>query len=108
MATFHYLSAGEAWSAAQDSAPEYQKIIGLWAVDADRIQGVHRTRAGYAKAPEQPWVAHAFIGLFKAVERVERATDADPGMVEVFYADGSTDLIGPKDLLCVERPVKGV
>lgn len=56
MATFHYLSAGEAWSAAQDSAPEYQKIIGLWAVDADRIQGVHRTRAGYAKAPEQPWV----------------------------------------------------
>lgn len=111
MATFHYLSAGEAWSSAQDSAPDYQKIVGLRAVDADKIQGTYRTRAGYAKAPADTWAARAFLDRFKVVERIEwcrnLGEDADPGMVEIFWADGTSDYLGPKDLLCVERPVKG-
>lgn len=106
MSTFDYLAPGQAVTAAQDHAPRYRRIIGLKGVDADRIPHlITRTRAGYARQPEHPWNGHGHLDKFKEIARVEWCRRADPGTAEVFYADGSTDLIGPQDLLCVERPI---
>lgn len=108
MSTFDYLNPSEALAAARDDAPDYRRIIGLKAVDADCIPHlITRTRAGYARKPEQPWHAHGHLHKFKEIARVVRAEDADPGTVAVTYTDGSTDLIGRQDLLCVERPITG-
>lgn len=109
MATFEYLPPGEAVWNALDCAPEHRSIRGLRAMDAGRLPNatMTRTRAGYMRQPERPWVAHAYVDEMRVIERVEWARGAAPGMCEVFYADGSTDLIGRRDLLCVERPVKG-
>jgi hypothetical protein len=106
MGTFHFLKPADAVAAAQSSAPDYQRITGLKGVDADRIPDmVTRTAAGNARQPEQPWRAHGHLDKFKEIARVEWAKDADPGTAEVFYADGSTDLLKRGDLLCVERPI---
>lgn len=106
MSTFDILAPFEAIAAARTGAPDHQRIIGLRAVDADRIPHyITRTRTGFARKPAEPWRAHGHLDKFKVIERVEHAKDADPGTAEVFYADGSTDLIGRQDLLCVERPV---
>lgn len=106
MSTFDILGPFEAIAAAGAAAPDYERITGLRGVDADRIPHyITRTRAGNARQPEQPWLAHGHLDKFKVIERVERAEDADPGTARVFYADGTTDLIGRQDLLCVERPV---
>lgn len=106
MSTFDYLTPGEAFIDALDGAPEYRRITGLKGVDADRIPNlITRTRAGNARKPEQPWRAHGHLDKFKEIARVEWAKDADPGTAEVFYADGTADLIKQGDLLCVERPI---
>lgn len=106
MSTFDYLKPGEAIAAARSDAPDHRLIIGLRGVSADRIPNlITRTATGNARQPEQPWDAHGHLDKFKEITGVEWAKDADPGMAEVFYADGSTDLIGRQDLLCVERPV---
>lgn len=109
MATFEYLSPGAAVWGARTQAPDYRSIRGLRAMDAGRLPDatMTRTHAGYMRQPERPWDAHAYVDEMRVIARVEWARDADPGMCEVFYADGSTDLIGSKDLLCVERPVRG-
>jgi hypothetical protein len=106
MSTFDNLTPGEAVVAARDDAPEYKRIIGLKGLAADRIPHyTTRTAAGNHRKPEQPWAAHGHLDKFKEIARVERAEDADPGTAEVFYADGSTDLIRRGELLCVERPI---
>lgn len=108
MSTFSYLNPSEILREAREDAPEWRRILGLRAVDADRIpHATYRTNSGYARE-NRTFTEHGHLDKFKAIERAERAKDANWGMVEVFYTDGSTDLIGPKDLLCVERPVKGV
>lgn len=96
MSTFDYLTPAEAVTAAQTDAPDYKRITGLRGVDADRIPNL---------IPEEPWRAHGHLDKFKEIARVEWAQDADPGTAEVFYADGSTDLVRRGDLLCVERPI---
>ncbi|MFE6000409.1 hypothetical protein ACFQ6C_26670 [Streptomyces sp. NPDC056454] len=96
MSTFDFLTPAEAVTAAQDTAPEWQRITGLKGIDADRMPQV---------TPSAPWAAHAHLPKFKTIERVEWATDADPGTAEVFYTDGTADLIKSGELLCVERPI---
>lgn len=110
MATFEYLGPELAIWNAREGAPEYLNIRGLRAMDADRLpEGiVTRTRAGYMRQPERPWEAHTYVDEMRTIVRVEWARNADPKVCEVLYTDGSTDLIGPKDLLCVEHPIKGL
>ncbi|MFD8654971.1 hypothetical protein [Streptomyces mirabilis] len=96
MPTFDYLTPADAVAASGNDAPGYKRIDGLKGVDADRIPNV---------IPEEPWRAHAHLDKFKVISRVEWAKDADPGTAEVFYADGTTELIRQGDLLCVERPI---
>lgn len=106
MSTFDYLTPGEAVQAARGDAPEHLRIIGAKGVSAERMPRlITRTAAGYARKPVAPWAAHGHLDKFKVIERVEWAKDADPGMAEVFYTDGSTDLVSCFDLLCVERPI---
>jgi hypothetical protein len=110
MSTFDYLKQGEAVAAAHESTPESRRIIGLKAVDADRFltptQGGTRTAAGYLRKPQDPWRAHSYVEkLFKTIDRVEWAKEAEPGTVEVSYADETSELISKYDLLCVERPI---
>lgn len=106
MSTFDYLTPAEAVTAAWVGAPDYNRITGLRGVDADRMPGlITRTKAGNARKPEAPWAARGHLDKFKEIARVVWAEDADPGTAEVFYADGSTDLIKREDLLCVERPI---
>ncbi|MCP9209596.1 hypothetical protein [Streptomyces cucumeris] len=106
MSTFDYLTPAEAVAAACDDAPEYQRITGLRGMDADRVPDlITRTATGVARQPQRPWRAHGHLDKFKKIARVEWAKDADPDTAEVFYADGSADLIKRGDLLCVERPI---
>lgn len=111
MSTFKYLRASDALMLGSESARDFESIIGLKAVDAERFLtpikgGYSKTAAGYLRVPSDPWRAHSYVDkLFKVIVRVEWAKDADPGMVEVFYADGSTELIDKYGLLCVEIPV---
>lgn len=108
MSTFDYLTPSEALYKAGDTAPDYLRITGLRAVDADYIPNmITRTRAGYARKPEYPWQAHAHLDKFKVIARIARAKDADPGVIEIFYTDGTSEFLHPKDLLCVERPITG-
>jgi hypothetical protein len=102
MSTFDYLTPGEAVTAARSDAPAYMSIRGLLAADADWVT---RTRSGQALKPEATWEARAYLGRFKKVVRVEWAQDADPGTIEVFYADGTSAYLHRIDLLCVERPI---
>lgn len=106
MSTFDYLTPSEAVAAAQPGAPAHLNIRGLLAIDADQMPHViTRTASGQARKPEQPWTAHAYLARFKKVARVEWAQDADPGTIEVFYADGTSAYLHRADLLCVERPI---
>jgi hypothetical protein len=107
MSTFGYMTPNEALHAARDDVPKCLSIIGAKGVNADRIGPTFltRTQAGYARKPSDPWRAHSHLGKFKEIARVEVARDADPGMIEVFFADGTTELIGKQDLLCIERPI---
>lgn len=106
MSTYDYLTPTEALFRAQSDAPDYQRIIGLRGVDADRIPGlITRTKAGYARKPSDPWRAHGFLDRFKEITAVQWAEDGDPGTIEVHWADGTADYLHKEDLLCVERPV---
>jgi hypothetical protein len=106
MSMFDNMTPGEAVAAAQDDMPEYMRITGLKGLAAERIPlYTTRTRAGNLRKPEQPWNAHGHLDRFKEIERVAWANDTDPGTAEVFYADGTTDLLRSGDLLCVERPI---
>jgi hypothetical protein len=105
---FDYLTPAEAVAASGNTAPGHLRIDGLKGVDADRIPHmITRTAAGTARKPEsgRGQDAHGHLDKFKDIIRVEWAKDADPGTAEVFYADGSTDLLRCGDLLCVERPI---
>lgn len=104
MSTFDYLTPSEAVAAAQDGAPAHMNIRGLLAADADWLT---RTSSGQARKPENTWEARAYLGRFKKVARVEWAQDADPGTIEVHYADGTSAYLHHIDLLCVERPITG-
>ncbi len=108
MSTFDFLTPDEAVTAAQSDAPAYQRITGLRGLDADRMPGlITRTAAGRPRQPAAPWQAHGHLDKFKQIDRVTWAQDADPGTAEVFYTDGTSDLIKTQDLLCVERPITG-
>ncbi|MFJ4902949.1 hypothetical protein [Streptomyces sp. NPDC088727] len=108
MSTFDYLTPADAVAAAWVGAPDHERITGLKGIDADRMPNmITRTAAGNARQPSASWDAHGHLDKFKEIARVEWAKDADPGTAEVFYADGTTDLIKSSDLLCVERPIKG-
>lgn len=98
MSTFDRLTPVAAVAAARSDAPAHQRITGLKGVDADRIPDV---------IPEQAWRAHGHLDKFREIARVEWAKDAAPGTAEVFYTDGSADLITRGGLLYVERPVTG-
>jgi hypothetical protein len=107
MSTFDYLTPAEAMAYARSEAAEHLRIVGRRGLSADRMPHIiTRTNSGYARKPLTPWDAHGHLDKFKVIERVEWAKDAEPGMAEVFYTDGSSDLVGRKDLLCVERPIK--
>ena len=110
MATFDYLRSGEALRLGSDHARDFERIIGRRAVDAERFLthvsgGYSRTAAGYLRIPSNPWRAHAHLDKFRELVKVERAKDADPGMIEVTYADGETDLIDKYGFLCVEHQI---
>jgi hypothetical protein len=106
MSTFSNMTPSEAVAAARDNAPDYVRITGLRGLSAERIPHyITRTKAGNAREPDQPWIAHGHLDKFKEIARVEWAKDADPGTAEVFYVDDTTDLVRRGDLLCVERPV---
>jgi hypothetical protein len=107
MSTFKYMRSGEALNKAADSARDFEKIKGRRAASAERflthIQGGSRTKAGYLREPNDPWRAHAYVDtLFKTIERIEVAKDAERGMIEVFFTDGSSDLVDRYGFLCVE------
>lgn len=112
MSTFNYLRAHQIRALGSENTRDFEKIIGLKAVDAERFLspikgGYSKTAAGYLRVPSDPWRAHSYVDkLFKVIVRVEWAKDADPGTVEVVYADGSTDLIDKYGLLCVEIPIE--
>jgi len=108
VSAFAYLTPAEAVAAAQPGAPAHLNIRGLLAMDADNIPDlITRTRSGQARKPEggDGQRAHAYLARFKKVARVEWAQDADPGTIEVFYADGTSAYLHRIDLLCVERPI---
>lgn len=107
MSTFKYLTPGEAVWAAREGAPDYRRIVGSKGISACRLPFADRdrTRAGSMRPPSQPWQAHAYLDEFREIKSVEWAKDADPGTIEVFFTDGTTDLLHAGDLLCVERPV---
>lgn len=106
MAVFKYFRSGEALNLGSDHARDFERIIGRRAVSAERflthLNGGSWTAAGYLRVPSDPWRAHAHLDKFRELVKVERAKDADPGMIEVTYADGETDLIDKYGLLCVE------
>lgn len=110
MSTFEYLSPSEALHRAGDNVRDFERITGLRALSADRFPRgwMSRTKAGYMRKPGDPWkahgIAHGILDKFKVIDWVRVAPDAEGGMVEVFYKDGSADLISKYDLLCVERP----
>lgn len=106
MSTFEYLSPSEALRRTGDNARDFEKITGLRALSADRFPRgwMSRTKAGYMRKPDSPWMAHGILDKFKVIDWIRVAPDADGGMVEVFYKDGSADLVSKYDLLCVERP----
>lgn len=105
MSTFEYLKTGEALMNARDDAPEYKRIKGLKAINADRLPFMTRTRAGNMRQPVASWDAHNHVDKMREIDRIEMARDADRGVIEVFFTDGTTDLVRPEDLLCVERPI---
>lgn len=107
MATYDYLKPVEAVARAQEGARDSEKITGLRGTDADRFMGPEeRTRAGYLRKPSDSWRAHGYLRYFREIVSVQWAGgDGDPGTAVVKYADGATEFIGEKDLLCVERPV---
>lgn len=103
MSIFSYLTPGEAMTKIS-SGREWEQIIGLKGISAERImQFPIRTKAGYLRNPGHRGIEHNYLDKFKEIARMEWANDAEPGMVEVFFSDGSTDLISKYDLLCVER-----
>lgn len=109
MSYFDYITPGEAIRDARSDAPEYKRITGRRAVCAERIPNmITRTAAGYSRKPEggQGQMAHGHLHLFKEIERVAWASEtgeAEYGMAEVFFTDGTTDLVSAKDFLCVEH-----
>ncbi len=111
MATYHYLTPNEALVRAHESARDFEKIIGLRGMEADRLRPpISRTRAGYMRKPDDPWRAYGSRDKMREVVKVERTTgDADPGTVTVTFKndDGTEESVylHKYDLLCVERPI---
>lgn len=109
MSTFNYYRSGAALNLAGPHARDFEKIVGLRAMSAERFlthfQGGSRTAAGYLREPSDPWRAHNYLAQFKEIAKVETAKDADRGMIEITFTDGTTDLIDRYGLLCVERPI---
>ncbi|MBD3004583.1 hypothetical protein [Streptomyces sp. 5-10] len=105
MSTFEYLTPGEAVAATREDVPDYLSIVGLRGADADWCT---RTATRQARKPSDTWSARTYLDRFKEIKLVEYVTgEADPGTVEVFYADGTSAYLHGVDLLCVERPVEG-
>lgn len=112
MSTFEYLTPGDAVAAARDGEPEYRKIVGLKAVDADYLRPApSRTRTGNSRKPGPTGMEHAQLGKFREIASVVwsrndgSGKEADPGTVTVTFADGETTYLHEGDLLCVERPI---
>lgn len=107
MSTFDYLTTYAAVTAAQADAPGHRQIVGLRGISAGRLPFAdrNRTAAGNMRNPSEPWAAHSHLEEFREIKAVEFARDADPGTAEVFYTDGTSDVVRREDLLCVERPV---
>lgn len=115
MSTFEYIRPGEALRRAGEHARDFEKIIGLYALDAGRIRpALTRTRAGNMRTPKDTWRAHAQLGEFRPIAEVVRTRDdgsgedADPGTVTVRFADGTHTYLHHGDLLCVEQPIGGM
>lgn len=118
MATYDFLTPGEALYRAGEHAREFERITGLRGIDADRLQfPPTRTKAGNSRVPTDPWRAYGDRDKFKEIVSVVRTRDteedrqaeedrkADFATVTVTFADGETTYIHAGDLLCVERPV---
>lgn len=112
MATYEFYRPGEALGRAHESARDFEKIIGLRGIEADRLRPpIPRTRAGYMSKPGDPWRAYGDRDKFREITGVVSSKndgsgeDAEDGMITVTFADGQSVYVGAKDLLCVERPI---
>jgi hypothetical protein len=112
MATYEYLTTGEAMTRASEGAREFERIIGLRGMDAGRIRpALTRTAAGNMRKPSDSWRAHGQREEFREIAGVIRTrddgsgVDADPGTITVTFADRTSTYLHAGDLLCVERPV---
>lgn len=107
MPTYEFWTPREAVERASGSAREFETIVGLIGMDADRLRPrLTRTAAGYMRKPDDPWRAHGDRDKMREIAAVEYVrADADPGTVEVHFADGGSTYLNRFDLLCVERPV---
>lgn len=112
MATYDYLKPGEALARAHESARDFEKIIGLRGIEADRLRpALTRTAAGYLRKPGDPWRAYGDRDKFREITGVVLSKndgsgeDTEDGMITVTFADGESVYVGAKDLLCVERPI---
>ena len=105
MSTFEYIDGRTAFYNDRDHATTggIRGLKGVWA------HWVDRTESGNSVTPEQSWEARQYLPKMKEITRVEKATgDVVARSFEVFYADGTSEVIDPTDLLCVERPVVGL
>lgn len=112
MATYNYLTPGEAVARAHESARDFEKIVGLRGIDAEQLRPrLSRTRAGYMRKPDDPWRAHGDRDKFREIASVVWArndgsgAEAEPGTIAVTFADGESTYLHKWDLLCVERPI---
>lgn len=111
MSVFEYFKASDLMQRT-DTTRDWETVIGRKGADAERV-GLNnsaqttRTRAGYVQAPTHTHTARYGMGKYaKTITGVEWTRDTEPdaeqGMVTVRFDDGTSEYVGPKDLLCVE------
>lgn len=112
MATYDYLTPGEAVARAHESVQDFEKITGLRGIEADKLRPpLSRTRAGYMRKPDDPWRAYGNRDKFREIASVVwsrndgSGAETDPGTITLTYADGESTYLHKEDLLCVERPI---
>lgn len=112
MSTYEYLTTSEAVARAVEGARDFERIIGLRAIDAERLRpALTRTRVGDLCEPYDTWRAYGQRGEFREIASVVWSRDdgsgeeADPGTVTVTFADGESTHLHEGGLLCVERPI---